>query len=108
MWIFARYAEVTGRRGRTLSMKFDRFKQYAWGASRSRRVFNQLSDFGIAAEFDDDLDGDGDYYVRFWFKGDEEGERADALQVFVRALLKRQPEDVALELFKRADMTIFV
>lgn len=85
-------------------MSADSFKQYAFGVTRARRVFQQPSEFGVRMEFDET--GEGDLDVALWFRGDDNGEICSALNLYVHTLLARHSEDDGLELFKRADMSV--
>lgn len=102
LWLMGRYGEVGTS---ALSMEADRFKQHAWGTSRGRRVFNQIGDFDLEGEYEDD--GDGRLVVMLWFRSDPHGEAAHALKQYVAELLNTSGEDIGLERFMRADMTIF-
>lgn len=70
-----------------------------------RKVFNQISDFGVARDYDEC--GDGELYVKLWFNCEEKVETAYALKDFVSELIETAGEDIGLERFKRADITIF-
>ena len=103
LWIMGRYGDV-GLNG--ISLNNDKFKQYAWGTSKGKRVFNQIADFGVIGDYDDS--GDGEFDAKIRIKGDENTETSDALNEFVKALMKASEDDsIALERFKRADMTVF-
>lgn len=107
LWVLGRHASLGGSDDSYLKMSFDRFKQYAFGVTKAQRVFNQLKDFQIRAEIEaDEYDGEGPS-VELWFKNDENGQIPQALQHYIEELLARHSEDDALELFKRADMTVF-
>ena len=90
----------------SISMNNDRFKQYAWSTTKGRKVFNQIADFGVTGDYDES--GDGELDAKIWIKGDENAETAYALQDFVKELINASGDDsIALERFKRADMTVF-
>jgi hypothetical protein len=87
-------------------MNNDRFKQYAWSTTKGRKVFNQIADFGVTGDYDES--GDGEFDAKIWIKGDESAETAYALESFVKELINASADDsIALERFKRADMTVF-
>lgn len=103
LWVLGRYGEMG--MGSTLKMGNDRFRQYAWSTQRGQKVFNQINDFGVSGDYDED--GSGELQVRLWFKEDDDGEAAYALTDYVAELIKTSGEDIGLERFKRADMTIY-
>lgn len=103
LWVMGRYGDVGLN---SISINNDRFKQYAWSTTRGRKVFNQIADFGVAGDYDES--GDGQLDARIWIKGDENAETAYALKDFVTQLITISEDDsIALERFKRADMTVF-
>jgi hypothetical protein len=106
LWLLGRYGQSQGRGSSYLAMNFDRFKQFAFAAARARRVFNQLKDFDVLMDFDEEYDGEGPK-VELWFKDDDDGAMLEALTYYIECLLKRYSEDDALEMFKRADMSVF-
>jgi len=103
LWVMGRYGKVGMS---SIAMGHDRFKQYAWGTGKGQKVFNQISDFGLSGEYDDD--GNGEMQVRIWFKGDENAETAHALSEYVAELVKTSGEDIGLDRFKRGDMRVYV
>jgi Domain of unknown function (DUF4062) len=105
LWVLGRYGEIA-EPGRVLIMNLEKFKQYAFGVHKAQRVFLQLSDFGVRAEIDENYGGEGPE-IQLRFKDDQNGEKLYALSYYIQALLKRHEEDDALELFKRADMSVF-
>lgn len=103
LWIMGRYGDV-GLNG--ISLNSDKFKQYAWGPSKGKRVFTQIADFGVTGDYDEG--GNGDYDAKIWIQGDENTETSYALKHFVETLMKATEDDsIALDRFKRADMTVF-
>jgi len=87
-------------------MNNDKFKQYAWSVTKGRRVFNQIADFGVTGDYDES--GDGEFDAKIWIKGDENTETSFALKDFAEELIKASGDDsIALDRFKRADMTVF-
>ena len=46
--------------------------------------------------------------VNLWFKDDDDGDAVHALVRYVKDLIDTSGEDIGLDRFKRADMTIFV
>ncbi len=85
----------------------DRLKQYTWGTAKGRRVFNQISDFGVQAWYDDELDEQGSHRVYLRFAKDQDGEISYTLSQYVTDLLSRGDFDWAYERFCKADMTIY-
>lgn len=103
LWVMGRYGDVGHN---SISMNNDRFKQYAWSTTKGRKVFNQIADFGVTGDYDES--GDGEFDAKIWIKGDENAETAYALKDFVKELINASGDDsIALERFKRADMTVF-
>jgi Domain of unknown function (DUF4062) len=102
LWIMGRYGSVGTS---SLVMENDRFRQYAWSTSRGQKVFNQISDFGLEGEYDDD--GDGRVRVLLRFTSDDNAEAAHALKRYIDELIATSGEDIGLDSFRRADMTIF-
>ncbi|HWG39502.1 MAG TPA: DUF4062 domain-containing protein [Candidatus Acidoferrales bacterium] len=102
LWVMGRYGTVS--EGGSIYMNNDRFKQYAWSTSKGQRVFNQIKDFGIIGEYDED--GDGGLQIRLWFKNDDDGGIGHALARYVADLQKKYAED-GIDFFKRADMTLY-
>ena len=87
-------------------MNNDRFKQYAWSITKGRKVFNQIAEFGVTGDYGES--GDGEFDAKIWIRGDENAETAYALKDFVAQLINVSGDDsIALERFKRADMTVF-
>lgn len=109
IWIVARHGEGAERR---LKLDESRFKASAWGITRGRRVFAQMTNCGIKGEYDVDEDSDGVGYqtVEIVFEGKRNGERypAEALQSWVADLIDRYGPEEAYELFKRLDMRLYV
>jgi hypothetical protein len=103
LWVMGRYGEIGYSGG--FSMESARFRQYTWGTTRGEKIFKQIADFGVTGEYDDD--GSGQLFAKLWFKKDDNGETAHALVQYVNALLETSGEDLGLERFKRADMTLF-
>lgn len=107
IWVMGRYGTAGRRNYGPLRMNLDRFKQYAFGTHRAQRVFNQLCDFGIDARLAGlDPEEEEEPRVELTIREESEGESKMALQHYIKALLARHDEDDALELFKRADMTV--
>lgn len=104
LWVMGRYGEVGLN---SINMNNDRFKQYAWSTGKGQKVFNQIADFGVTGDYDQS--GDGQYDARIWFKDDDNAETSYALREFVAELIEASGDDsLALDRFKRADMTVFV
>ncbi len=97
IWLLGRYGTFGGYGGSYLKMSADSFKQYAFGMTRTRRVFQQLLDFEVGMDFDET--GDGDFDVTLSFRDDDNGEICSALNFYVRTLLGHHSEDDGLELF---------
>ena len=98
-----RYGEVGLH---SINMNNDRFKQYAWSTGKGQKVFNQIVDFGVTGDYDES--GDAQFNARIWFSGDDNAETAYALKDFISELIKVSGDDsLALDRFKRADMTVF-
>jgi hypothetical protein len=108
LWIVARYGELSDMgNGDTLRMDADNFAQYAWSATRGKRVNAQFKDFGVQAVYDLNADETGaNLEIRF-LASDEEKPIAWTLQEYVKQLLKTHPEKEAFELFKRFDVQCF-
>jgi hypothetical protein len=107
IWVMGRYGTAGRRNYGPLRMNLDRFKQYAFGAHKAQRVFNQLSDFGIEARLAGlDPEEEEEQRVELTIQEESESETKMALQHYIKALLARHDEDDALELFKKADMTV--
>lgn len=104
LWVMGRYGDAS--HGSTLTMENDRFRQYAWSTSKGQKVFNQIADFGVRGDYDES--GDGQLAVNLWFKDDDDGDAVHALVRYVKDLIDTSGEDIGLDRFKRADMTIFV
>lgn len=104
LWVMGRYGDAS--HGSTLTMENDRFRQYAWSTSKGQKVFSQIADFGVRGDYDES--GDGQLDVNLWFKDDDDGDAVHALIRYVRDLIDTSGEDIGLDRFKRADMTIFV
>lgn len=104
LWVFGRYGKHDGTE---LVMDVDRLKQYTWGISKGRRVFTQLSDFGVKGWYDEDPNHDGTYDAQLRFKDDPDGEVSWALSRYIKDLLSGGDEDWALERFRAADMTVY-
>jgi len=103
LWVMGRYGEM--HYGRSISISNDRLKQYAWSTGKGQRVFNQIRDFGVIGDYD--ADGDGMLSARVYFGSDtDDGEMAHALQEYVSDLVAKFGEE-GLDVFKRADMTLY-
>jgi hypothetical protein len=50
--------------------------------------YNQIRDFGVSGDYDDD--GSGELKVHLWFQGDDNAETAHALTDYVAELIKSQ------------------
>jgi hypothetical protein len=107
IWVLARHGSADDCR---LRMDEDRFKASAWGRYRGERVFKQMTDCGLTGEYDIDEDSDGRGYQTVELVFDERKSSncpAEALQTWVKALVKRHGDDAGLEMFKRLDMRLF-
>lgn len=107
LWILARYGEFNGS---CIKLNADIFRDYAWGTTKGRRVFNQLEEFGVSCSYESDYDKNDEpaNFVYITVTGVENSEFAlSALQELVSALLDKNDEKAALELFKRADVRVF-
>lgn len=109
VWVVARHGDPNERR---LSVNESRFKASAWGISRGRRVFEQLTNCGIRGEYDIDEDSNGVGYqtVEIIFDGKKNAESypAEALKTWVDDLITRYGDDDGYEMFKRLDMRLYV
>ncbi|WP_343684910.1 DUF4062 domain-containing protein [Asticcacaulis sp.] len=107
IWVIARHGEGEDCK---IQVNEQRFKASAWGRSRGERVFAQMTDCGIEGFFDVDEDDMGRPIgvAGIVFSTDRgQSYPADALKVWVDALIARYGEDDALDRFKRLDMQIF-
>ncbi|MGB0015035.1 MAG: hypothetical protein WBQ03_25810 [Candidatus Sulfotelmatobacter sp.] len=102
LWVLGRYGSVTP--SGVLYMNADSFKQYAWGTYRGDRIFTQIRDFGVHGSYEDA--GEGVYNAELSFSKDENGEIGFALKKYVDDLVGRFGDD-GINLFKKADMTIY-
>ncbi len=100
LWVMGRYGEI--KAGSSISISNDRLKQYAWSTSKGQRVFNQVRDFGVIGEYDDE-----DPFATIRFESDsDDGFVAQSLQQYVADLVSKFGED-GLDMFKKADMTLY-
>ena len=106
IWILGRYGTGGKRLHGPLRMNLDRFKQYAFGVHKAQRVFQQLSDFGASAALLGLDPNEEEEEARIELTFADGGETKMALQHYIKALLARHDEHDALDLFKRADMTV--
>jgi hypothetical protein len=91
--------------GRSISIGNGRLKQYAWSTGKGQRVFNQIRDFGVIGDYD--ADGDGILSARIYFdSATDDGEMAHALEEYVSDLVAKVGE-AGLDVFERADMTLY-
>lgn len=105
LWLFGRYGDQGY--GGTLTMNAEVFKDRAWGPYRGQRVFQQLRPFGVEGTYSQDSDGDdGGATVEIEFENKPD-DTAFALKRYVECLLADGDEDLALERFRRADMSVF-
>lgn len=107
IWVIARHGDADDRR---LKVREDRFKASAWGKYRGERVFAQMTDCGINGEYDSDEDSLGRAYGTVELVFDSKKQKtypAQALKMWVAALIKRHGEDDSLDFFRRLDMRVF-
>lgn len=107
IWVLARHGTADDRR---IWMKEDRFKASAWGQSKGKRVFAQMTDSGISGEYDwnEDLNGSAYGTIEIMFGAKKHDTcPAEALSFWVAGLIERYGEDDALDYFKRLDMRVF-
>jgi len=102
LWVMGRYGEIGFRSW--ISMNNDRFKQYAWSTGKGDKVFNQIRDFGVSGEYEDD--GDGVLYAKVRLHSDADGTIAHSLQRYVSDLISKFGDD-GIDVFKRADMSLY-
>jgi hypothetical protein len=105
LWLFGKYGETPY--GGPLTIEEPRFKQFAWGVTRGRKVFTQLKDFGVNAGYDfEHAEEEGSGRVYLSFTGEHEDEASWALRDYVR-ILEQSYDDNALALFMRGDMSVY-
>lgn len=107
IWIIARHGTADGS---SLKVKEDRFKASAWGSSKGKRVFNQMTNCGISGVYDYDEDHNGTAYGTVEIVFDQKKSNAypaEALKSWVNTLINRYGDDEALDMFKRLDMKVF-
>jgi Domain of unknown function (DUF4062) len=104
LWIIGRYGEFNGD---SLRMSQPSFQQHAWGRQRTQRIFDQLREFAVRAEFEtgDAPRGDGQMlWVEIRLSDSAE---TYALSMYVDDLIQRFGEDEGLERFRQADMRLY-
>jgi len=107
IWLIARYGEFSHE---SMRIKADKFKDYAWSTTKGKRVFTQLEAFGILCRYEEDYDKSdvAHLFIIMSFAKVKDPEFAvSALYEYVKTLLKKNSEEEALELFKRADMRLY-
>lgn len=107
LWVMARYGAADGTH---LKVKEDVFRGYTWAKGKGKKVFNQMAEFGISADYDYDEDYNGVAYgtVVLGFTGKKlEGYPAEALKNWVEALIDRYGDDEGLDMFRRLDMSLY-
>ncbi len=108
LWVMGKYGSYDDER---FSLSNDVFKGYAWSTSKGKRVFKQLNEFGVQGYYDEDFDSEGDPFVGVFVSFNDEDEDtaiAYALYTYIHQLLENYENDEAFELFKKADMRIFM
>ena len=108
IWVVALHGHADELR---LKIDESRFKGSAWGITRGRRVFAQMTGVGIRGEYDFDEDNEGVGYqtVEIVFEGKKNAENcpAEALQSWVKDLANRYGAEEGLDMFKRLDMRLY-
>jgi len=103
LWVMGKYGNIG--HGPSITISNDRLKQYAWSTTKGQRVFNQIRDFGVNGNYDGDDEGDAYAAMRFDSDSDD-GMVANALQRYVADLEAKFADD-GLDVFKKADMTLY-
>lgn len=108
IWIVALHGEANER---WLKIDESRFKGSAWGISRGKRVFAQMTGVGISGEYDVDEDDEGRGFqtVKIVFDSKKGADNcpAEALQSWVKDLAARNGAEEGLTVFKRLDMRMY-
>jgi hypothetical protein len=106
LWVLGRHGDLSGPSNQ-LVMPEPQFKGLAWGVTKGRNVFTQLRLFGIGGDYEPNFDNQLE--VQLSFENDDDGAISVALYQYVHDLLDHTTGDAnaALELFKRADMSLY-
>jgi len=105
LWLLGLYGEIIGS---NLAINESSFKQYAWGASKGKRVLDQLRDFGINGRYERVDEGDDSSHVDLEIGfDDDEVDAIYALRNYANDLAEKYGKDDGLEFFGRGDMTIY-
>jgi hypothetical protein len=110
LWVLGRHARVGGLGAIAMSMSEPSFKQYTGiGATKGRRIFQQLSDFDVSVSYEpgEDAHGAPRVDVDLRFHKDVDGIAAYALERYAKDLVKRFGEEEGLELFLAGDMRLY-
>lgn len=103
LWVMGRYGKHYGP---CVEMNNDKFKQFAWSVHRGQRVLNQIKVFGVSGEYVLD-DENRTTNITIEFDATDDSSAGEALCLYVTTLVDKYGEDAGLDLFRKANMTLF-